>query len=55
MSYLFNNQVKIQGTDAFSRLRISDTFTLAEYNHIYGDGPGGACNLRAAMQWREVR
>lgn len=38
MSYLFNNQVQIKGTDAFSRVRISEGFTLAEYNHVYGDG-----------------
>jgi len=38
MSYLFNNQVQIKGTDAFSRVRVSDGFTLAEYNHVYGDG-----------------
>lgn len=35
MSYLFNNQVQLKGTDAFSRVRISEPFTLAEYNHIY--------------------
>lgn len=39
MSYLFNNQVQIKGTDAFSRIRVSDGFTLAEYNHVYGDAP----------------
>ena len=38
MSYLFNNQVQISGTDAFSRVRTSEGFTLAEYNHVYGDG-----------------
>lgn len=38
MAYLFNNQVQIKGTDAFSRVRVSDPFTLAEYNHVYGDG-----------------
>jgi hypothetical protein len=39
MSYLFNNQVQVKGTDAFSRIRVSEGFTLAEYNHVYGDGP----------------
>jgi hypothetical protein len=25
------------GSDAFGRMRVSDTFTLADYSHIYGE------------------
>ena len=41
MTYLFNTAVNVSSlsTDAFSRLRISDPFTLGDYKHVYGLDP----------------
>ena len=37
MSYLFNNKVDFNNSDAFGRVRTSDMFTIADYTHFYSD------------------
>jgi hypothetical protein len=37
MSFLFNNKVELSNLDAFGRTRISETFTIADYSHVYGE------------------
>jgi len=41
MTYLFNHDVTISSltADAFSRLRVSEPFTLGDYKHLYGLDP----------------
>jgi hypothetical protein len=36
MSYLFNNKVELTNLDAFGRSRTSESMTIADYTHIYG-------------------
>ena len=57
MSYIFNSTVLStpSNTDAFGRARVSQPFTLGDYNHIYGLNPnfidmvsnGGAVTFQA--------
>lgn len=39
MSYLFNNRVSLNETDAFGKVRVSEPFTLADYSHVFGENP----------------
>jgi len=39
MSYLFNNRVSLNETDAFGKIRTSSPFTLADYSHVFGESP----------------
>ncbi len=39
MSYLFNNKVSLNETDAFGKIRTSSPFTLADYSHVFGESP----------------